>query len=194
MLGILLSVVLAGDPVTVTPEIRFTEKQLAATSPALREGFVRWARTAQGQRLLRYFDERRCEIHVVENASEAGMGRAPQPGIATLLKMSDDAAVKRFTLILNPTPREIPKTMKPLPNQPANTADFLAAAWAAEMLHIYFYAKSIPLPHHHRSDFQEDWTAVAGQLGFPDMEHADGDEGPMRADVVVIGGSRARRN
>ncbi|HEX6160866.1 MAG TPA: hypothetical protein VF111_11915 [Thermoanaerobaculia bacterium] len=190
MLGILLSVILAGDPVTLAPEIRFTEKQLANTTPALREGFVRWARTAQGQRLLRHFDEHRCEIHVVADETESGMGRAPQPGIATLVKMTDDSATKQFVLILNPTPREIPRTMKALPNQPANSADFLAAAWAAEMLHVYFYSKSIPLPHHHRGDFQEQWTAVATELGFPDMEHAEGDEGPMRGRVVVVGRGR----
>lgn len=191
LLAIAVSVVLAGEPVTLSPEVRFTERQLTRTAPAVREGFVRWARTRQGQRILRHFAERNCEIHVVEDVGESGIGRAPQPGIATLLKMADDSATKQFTLILNPTPREIPKTMTPLPQQPANSADYMAAAWAAEMLHIYFYSKSIPLPHHHRSDFQQDWSSVAAELGFPAMEHTE-DEAPMRSDVVVIGGRRRR--
>ncbi|HEY0142288.1 MAG TPA: hypothetical protein VGF48_15425 [Thermoanaerobaculia bacterium] len=191
LLAIAVSIVLAGEPVTLTPEVRFTEKQISMTAPAIREGFVRWAGTRQGQRILRHLAERRCEVHVVEDAGEIGMGRAPQPGIATLVKMSDDSATKQFTLILNPTPREIPKTMTPLPNQPANSADYMAAAWAAEMLHIYFYSKSIPLPHHQRSDFRQDWSIVAAELGFPAMEHTE-DETPMQSDVVVIGGRRRR--
>jgi hypothetical protein len=51
----------------------------------------------------------------------------------------------------------------------------MATAWAAEMLHIYFYSKGISLPHHTRSDFQDEWRAMARELGFPDMRHDDED-------------------
>jgi hypothetical protein len=47
----------------------------------------------------------------------------------------------------------------------------MSTAWAAEMLHIDFYARGIPLPHHERPDFQERWQSVASELGFPVLQH-----------------------
>jgi hypothetical protein len=56
----------------------------------------------------------------------------------------------------------------------------MAAAWAAEMLHIDFYARGISLPHHSRSDFQSEWLIIATQLGFPNLPHEDESERPPR--------------
>jgi len=60
--------------------------------------------------------------------------------------------------------------------QPATAADQMAAAWAGEMLHIYFYSTGISLPHHQRADFQQEWHLMAAELGLPNMPHADDDE------------------
>ena len=56
-----------------------------------------------------------------------------------------------------------------------------AAAWAGEMLHIDYYARSISLPHHERPDFQEEWREIARQLGFPNLRHtAEDEDEPVR--------------
>jgi hypothetical protein len=190
------TVILAEDPVVFDSQqkIRFTDRQVARTAAATREGLVRWAATEEGRRILRHFTATRCEVFVREDVGEPGMGRAPQPGIATLVASRDDAKRKVYELILNPISRDVPKQMKTLPNHPATTADFLAAAWAAEMLHIEFYSRGILLPHHRRADFQERWEKVAAQLGFPTMTHDDEHVEPrMRRDVVIIGGEESWR-
>ena len=71
----------------------------------------------------------------------------------------------------------------------------MAAAWAAEMLHIDFYARGIALPHHERDDFQERWMAVAGQLGFGRMTHGmeHDDRSSERDPVITIGEPRPAR-
>ena len=55
----------------------------------------------------------------------------------------------------------------------------MAAAWAGEMLHIDYYARGISLPHHERTDFQEECRAIARELGFPNLRHSDDEEEPM---------------
>jgi len=63
--------------------------------------------------------------------------------------------------------------MHALLNEPANASDMMAVAWAGEMLHIYFYAQGISLPHHPRADFQDQWHAVADELGMVLVTHDD---------------------
>ena len=189
------TVILADEPVVFDAQqkIRFTEWQLARTAKATREGLVRWASTEEGRRILRHFAATHCEVFVREDVGEPGMGRAPQPGIATLVASRDIAKRKVYELILNPLSKDVPKQMKTLPHHPATTADFLAAAWAAEMLHIEFYSRGILLPHHRRADFQQRWETVATQLGFPTMTHDDEHAEPVRRDVVIIGGDESWR-
>lgn len=181
-------IVLGGERIRLGDDldVQFTDSQLRRSQSVTRAGLVRWAATAQGRRLLTAFAQNNHKIVVIEDAEEQGAGRAPQPGIATLLAANDPAQMKVYEIILNPAPAVIPKGMTPLPNQPATAEDFVALAWAAELLHIHFYARGIPLPHHHRPDFQEAWLEIAAQLGFPTSEHGEEDEGRVR----VIGARR----
>src|SRR4029077_19649211 len=78
----------------------------------------------------------------------------------------------------------------PLPGQPANTADAMSIAWAGEMLHIYFYAHGISLPHHTRADFQEEWRAVAAERGMATVPHDDDDEFAHSVIVRYVGYGR----
>ena len=55
-------------------------------------------------------------------------------------------------------------------------ASYCTTFLKAEMLHIYFYSQGISLPHHERSDFQDEWRAVAAELGMPGVTHNDDDE------------------
>jgi hypothetical protein len=185
-------VLLAGEPVTTgtNAAIAFTEKQLRETDPATRAGLLHWAKTPQGRLLLGQFSASEYEVHVIESLDEPGVGRAPEPGIAAFVTASDHAKRKVYQLILNPTPRNVPVEGYPLPEQPETTADQLAAAWAGEMLHLYFYAKGIQLPHHSRADFQEMWRTAAKELGFPGITHGEGDEG--HAPPVRVLGARTR--
>ena len=71
----------------------------------------------------------------------------------------------------------------------------MAAAWAAELLHIDFYSRGISLPHHQRADFQREWRAIAEELGFPTMPHGEDEEreGYGNDRVTFVGrGSRRR--
>jgi hypothetical protein len=63
----------------------------------------------------------------------------------------------------------------------------MAIAWAGEMLHIYFYARGISLPHHERPDFQEQWVAIASELGMATVRHDDGDAFARSVVVRYIG-------
>ena len=170
--------VLAGESIAFTSELRprFSEHQLRASAAATRDGFAKWAATPEGQAAIRRFTRGDCEVHVTESAEEPGVGRAPQPGFMTFLASGDASKVKRYDLILNPVRAAEygdPQTVNlGLPRTPA---DVMAVAWAAEMLHIDFYAEGIPLPHHHRADFQERWMRVAGALGFPLVSHDSGE-------------------
>ena len=176
------------DP-TLQPQ--FTENQIRNTSDATRAGLAKFASTEYGRRLIRRFSSSEYEIVVTEDADESGTGRAPQPGIATLAAASDRARVKTYDLILNPTTFHLPKGMTALPwHEPASAADVMAAAWAGEMLHIDFYSKGISLPHHQRSDFQEEWRILAEELGFPALTHDDGEEEGARSRRVLVIRSR----
>jgi hypothetical protein len=49
----------------------------------------------------------------------------------------------------------------------------MAAAWAGEMLHIYYYSKGIGLPHHSRPDFQVNWQTMTRELGMAGLPHGN---------------------
>jgi hypothetical protein len=152
---------------------RFTDHQILNSALETRTGLVRWAETESGRALISRFNAREYEIDVAEDGGEEGAGRAPQPGLATLVAASDHASVKRYVLILNPDFR-VPKGRNVFPSaQPLTQTDMMAAAWAGEMLHVDYYSRGISLPHHSRPDFQEEWRAVARELGYPDMKHED---------------------
>ncbi len=166
----------------LTPQ--FTANQIQNTAEATRAGLAKWAATEHGRKLIEYFTSHACEITVIEDSSESGVGRAPQPGIATLI--ANRSQRKAYEMSLNPAYYNLPQGMTPLPNQPANAADAMAIAWAGEMLHIYFYAQGISLPHHQRSDFQDQWQAVAAELEMGAVRHDDDDEFARRVIVRYI--------
>ena len=155
---------------------QLSARQIGATSGALREGLTRWAATPRGAALVRKFDTAEYEIEIFEQAIEGGSGEAPQPGIATLFGAGNREKLKRYTLVLNSDFRPPSNVTFPIHDRPANAADIMAAAWAAEMLHIDFYSRGISLPHHSRADFQSEWRDVAAQLGYPAMRHGDDDD------------------
>jgi hypothetical protein len=154
----------------------FSANQIQHSEEATRAGLAKWAATERGRAMLAYFTSGNYRITVGEEALEDGVGSAPQPGLATLAAANDPAALKSYDLVLNPLLFSIPKGMVPLPGQPATAADVMAVAWAAEMLHIYFYSRGISLPHHQRDDFQDEWRVIAAELGFPSMTHDDSEE------------------
>lgn len=167
-----LAFVLAGEAIRFDQDSlpRFTPNQIARSSPATRDGLIWWAMTQRGREIIAHFNQPEYEIVVVESAFETGAGRAPQPTMATLLAAADRARRKRYLLILNPAPFELPDGFHHITG-PRTPSEVMAAAWAAEMLHIYFYSKGISLPHHERPDFQAEWREVAAELGFPEMTH-----------------------
>ena len=191
-LAIVCAIALAGERVTLDADWRpqFTAHQIQNTAPATRDGLTKWAATAQGRRILLYFNSKEFEIQVIEDRDESGLGRAPQPGLATLIAAGDHSKRKVFQVILNPAYFKMPADMEPLPGQPASPADVMAIAWAGEMLHIYFYAQGISLPHHPRDDFQELWQQVAAQLSMPAVRHDDADEMRHTAIVRFLGRGR----
>jgi hypothetical protein len=161
----------------------FTLRQLQHTDAVTRAGLTRWAETDEGRALLARFRGSEYEVVVLEDRGEPALGRAPQPGLATLLSWSNTSALKTYTLILNPAlaaEYEQPKGNRS--RLALRPEDILAAAWAGEMLHIDFYSRGIVLPHHHRADFQERWRAVANQLRLSFLTHGDEDEVPSRAE------------
>jgi len=173
--------ILAGERIEFDADLRprFSEKQVREIAPEIRAGFVRWAATAGGRRLIARFDVKEYEIFVAEDPGEEGPGRAPQPALATLVAASNPAALKSYAVILNPEFR-VAKGRNVFPSrQPSTQTDLMAAAWAGEMLHVDFYSRGISLPHHQRSDFQDEWRAIARELGYPDMRHDD-DERAVR--------------
>lgn len=188
-LALLGSILLCGEPVRVRADltVQFTDKQLHESAPATRAGFVRWAATGQGRELLRRFAATEYRVVVTEDPEEPSMGRAPQPGMLTFLGVNDRSKVKTYELILNPRHDSVPIDAVPLANQPATRTDFMAAAWAAEMLHIHLYSQGVALPHHERDDFQQAWLTVATQLGFPTMTHGLNEEPHGRPTTRVIG-------
>jgi len=173
-------IVLAGDPVAFDRSFvpRFTDAQIRNTAEATRAGLGRWAATAEGHKLMQYFVENDLVINVDEDADEPGLGRAPDPRLANLVAAAHHTRVRNYDVVLNPQFFSIPQGWVPLPNEPATPADAMAAAWAGEMLHVYFYSRGIELPHHARADFQDEWREVAAELGMPSLQHDD--ERPAR--------------
>ena len=102
-----------------------------------------------------------------------------------MVAATDHTKTKAYDLILNPT-FGLPKGVLSLSGEPSTPADMMAAAWAAEMLHIDFYARGISLPHHQRDDFQTEWEAVAAELGFPTLRHNDEDERRYRHRGAIV--------
>jgi hypothetical protein len=174
--------ILAGErvPFNAAQQPVFTEKQVREVGPDVRAGFARWAATRNGRRLIARFNSPEYAIVIAEDATEEGPGRAPQPALATLVGSSDHHAAKVYTIIINPAFR-LTAGRNLFPSiQPATTAEMMAAAFSGEMLHVDFYSRGISLPHHQRSDFQEEWRAIARELGYPDMKHQDEDERTIR--------------
>lgn len=181
MLGLFLAISLANERVTFDAKCapRFTDAQINATAPSVREGLAEWASTERGCAMIRRFDTREYEIDVIEDALETSTGEAPQPGIATLVAANDHTKVKKYELVLNPSFKTTSETLV-FHDEPNEPAQLMAAAWAAEMLHIDFYSRGISLPHHSRADFQEAWREIAQQLGFPRLAHGDRDDTARR--------------
>lgn len=169
-------VILAGDRIAFDADFHphFTANQITSTAAATRAGLERWARTASGQAILRRFQTSDRTVIVTEDPAETTPGRAPQPGLETLLGANNPKVRKHYTLILNPTIASQYDNGSEIDLGLARTStDVMALAWAGEMLHVDFYADGIPLPHHERSDFQDRWLAVATQLGMPNATHGD---------------------
>lgn len=171
--------VLCGERVRfdVTGAPHFTEKQIANSAAATRKGLEKWAATGRGKKMIAYFDSREFAVIVSESEDEDSAGRAPAPGIATLVASNNHTKLKTYSVILNPVFFHVPRGMTTLINEPATSADMMAAAWAGEMLHVWFYSQGVSLPHHPRADFQEAWRDVAEQLGVARLQHDDEDEG-----------------
>jgi hypothetical protein len=168
-------IVLGGERVKFDVRLapRFTPDQIRNTADATRAGLVRWAATRQGRQLIQFFVDNECLITVTEELDDDALGKAPQPGLATLVAASDRSRTKFYKVALNPHTPLPSEKMKALSKQPLTASDLMAAAWAGEMLHVAFYARGISLPHHARADFQDEWRAVAEELGFPGLIHDD---------------------
>src|SRR3954447_4221215 len=125
------------------------------SSNATRGGFARWAATEAGQKIIRHLDPSEFQIVVAEDPDEDGAGRAPQPGIATLVAANNHAKLKSYTLILNPTyGLDRGKRVGALPGRPRPPEAVMACAWAGEIPQSDFPARGLSLPHHNRPDFQ----------------------------------------
>ena len=172
---ILAAIVLAGDPVSFDAAQKplFNDNQIRNTAGATRTGLARWAATGEGRRILGFLHDNDLVVTVTEDGSEPGLGRAPDPRLAILVATSKHTHVRNFEIVLNPQFFRLPEGWVPLKNEPATPDDAMAAAWAGEMLHVYFYARGIELPHHSRADFQDEWQEVAAELGMPALTHDD---------------------
>jgi len=174
---VLAAIFLAGQAVHFDADgVHFTNRQIRATADSTRAGLAKWAATPHGRTMIAYFDANEYEIDVAERGCEGAAGIAPEPALATLAASGNHKATKTYEVVLDPAAFHVPASMTPLPNEPATAADWMAAAWAAEMLHVWFYSQGISLPHHRRADFQEAWRAVAAELGLPSLRHGDEDE------------------
>ncbi len=188
-LAFLFAIYLASESVRFDDRARptFSQHQIASTSASTRAGLAKWAATAEGRAIIERLRADDREVMIVEDDREPGVGRAPQPKAGVLLAFEDEKQVKRYELILNPSIAALYNNPAALDlGFPRTPADVMAAAWAAEMLHIDFYARGISLPHHNRDDFQQRWFAVAGQLGFGRMTHGREDE-RFGTEVITIG-------
>jgi len=157
----------------------FTENQFTHSADATRSGLAKWATTPRGRSLILRFNSAEYDVTIREDDQDTGAGRAPQPALATLVAASDHTKTKPYDLILNPT-FKLPNGAIPVSKDPSTPTDMMAAAWAAEMLHIDYYARGISLPHHSRADFQSEWRVMAAELGFPYLPHGDESEAPPR--------------
>jgi hypothetical protein len=173
---------LAGERIRFGANARpeFTESQIRFSAEATRSGLVKWAATPRGRRMILRFNSAEYSVTIREDGHSIGAGSAPQPALATLVAATDHTKRKAYDLILNPT-FSLPRGAIPVSSgEPSTPAGMMAAAWAAEMLHIDFYARGISLPHHLRPDFQSEWHAMATELGFPNLPHEDEWERPPR--------------
>ena len=187
-LAVLCTIYLASESVRFDDRSRptFSAHQVESTSASTRDGLVKWAATAEGRAIIARLKGDGHEVTIVEDVNEPAAGRAPQPSPGVLLAAKDEKQLKRYELILNPSIAALYNNPAALDlGYPRTPADVMAAAWAAEMLHIDFYASGISLPHHDRQDFQRRWLNVAGQLGFGRMTHGIEDE--RAAQVITIG-------
>ena len=150
------------------------------SAPAIRDGLRAFASTPKGCEMIRRLDTREYNVEVSEETLEDSTGQAPPPSIATIIDAVDHGKVKKYEMLLNPSFKRTNETLV-FTDEPATPAQFMAAAWAAEMLHIEFYARGISLPHHSRADFQDEWREIARQLGFPRLAHGDIDDDGVAA-------------
>ena len=141
-----------------------------ATTPAVSDGLRAFASTPKGCEMIRRFDTREYNVEVSEEVLDNSTGEAPPPSIATIINAVDHSKTKSYELILNPDFKRTTEIVV-FTDEPVTPAQMMAAAWAAEMLHIEYYARGISLPHHARADFQEEWRELARQLGFPRLAH-----------------------
>ena len=192
--AIIYGIVLAGEPVQVdaNAKITFTAAQMRSISFPTRQGLVLLASTPDGRRLLRKFAAREYAIVVTEGAENGEAGSAPEPGIATLVAWNDHSVCKQYEIVLHPITFSLPEGATAFPHQADTPADQMAAAWAAELLHIEFYARGISLPHHQRADFQREWQTIVQQLGFPTMTHGEEEESGTDR-LILMGGERTWR-
>ena len=181
-------ILLAGERLRFDDHLhpQYTARQVSDSAAATRQGLELWASTERGQALIRRFDTPEYEIDVREDRIENGSGEAPQPGIATLMGTNDHRKLKSYTLVLNPATRPPIDAQRVGNDEPYTPAQVMAAAWAAEMLHIDFYSRGISLPHHGRADFQEEWREAARELGFPGLTHGDDSDDRRRGPTVII--------
>ena len=187
-LAALFAIYLASESIRFDADLlpQFSEHQIKSTSASTREGLKKWAATPEGRAIIARLIRDEYEVTIVEDRQEAGVGRAPQPAATTLYTHDDKKRLKRYDLLLNPALAAQYDNPGALDlGHPRTPADVMAAAWAAEMLHIDFYARGIALPHHERGDFQERWFNVASQLGFPMMEHGKHHE--LREPLIMFG-------
>lgn len=192
---VLCAFMLAGEPVRFDAgrHPQFTAHQIATISDATRAGLAQWAKTPQAAKLLERFHGPEYTIVIEEDLAEQSPGRAPQPGIAMLMSAGDRAKQKTYSIVLNPSFFRPAKDHAPhFTDEPLSAADVMAAAFAAEMLHIDFYSRGISLPHHERPDFQREWRAIADDLGMPSLRHDSDDDRdtPRRGPMVQILGGR----
>jgi hypothetical protein len=171
--------ILADEAIRFDAELHphFSERQLRESAEATRAGLEKWAATPEGKAIIARFQAKDRAVIVIESDAEPTIGRAPQPGFVTLLAAGDRKQMKIYQLIVNPALAAQYRGSKSIDlGWPRTPADAMALAWAGEMLHIEFYASGIPLPHHHRADFQKRWRSVADALGMPRVEHVTDEE------------------
>jgi hypothetical protein len=172
MLALFFAISLANQRIAFDPKDCTPHFPNEIDAPAVRDGLRAFASTPRGCEMIRRLDTREYDVEVFEETLDNSTGEAPPPSIATIIDAADHSKVKSYELILNPSFKRTNEIVV-FTDEPVTPAQMMAAAWAAEMLHIEFYARGISLPHHSRSDFQEEWREIAKQLGFPRLTHGD---------------------